>query len=438
MDEIFYLIVLMIGIPLLLVFICVVAKRWGEKYGAEDPSVQEENIVKEFPQSYRSSSKSTMEISFFEKTQELDDLAKKELATAHLYNVKNSTKYKKQTIFPISVSMNDTTRVAKIKFVERQYYRTIERYVQRNYVKTPIYSDWKVKEKYFEEKIQLKNDMLEHLQAWGSPNISAYALDIIAMLPNPKLFPSWALKIYLMEARNHAIGTVRDTYYSYESKQLNIIAQTQELLDQQNLIKKKADKKAEKHNKKSEKGIFKNFHERSAKKQMSISLNAENNIKNYTERITCQKQDLEMKKAEKKAKIDLYTQKHDLFVSQITFLPPERISRNGFTPLKAFVLADYRKIIGCYVIRNRENGKCYVGQSKDVMRRIKQHFNGTVPKNQVFSEDYYTSSMKSKEDMFEVFVFETNEKGSLDSKERELIEKYNSYGFGYNRTSGNQ
>lgn len=43
----------------------------------------------------------------------------------------------------------------------------------------------------------------------------------------------------------------------------------------------------------------------------------------------------------------------------------------GFTPLKALSGVEYEKIIGYYVIHNIENGRCYVGQSKDVLKRIK-------------------------------------------------------------------
>ena len=108
-----------------------------------------------------------------------------------------------------------------------------------------------------------------------------------------------------------------------------------------------------------------------------------------------------------------------------------------FTSLKAFAGFKYEKIIGCYIIRNRENGKCYVGQSKDVLRRLQQHFKGTEPTNIIFAEDYYTSSYSNKEDLFEVRIVRCKTKDELDETEKSLIEEYDAWTSGYNRTSGN-
>lgn len=98
---------------------------------------------------------------------------------------------------------------------------------------------------------------------------------------------------------------------------------------------------------------------------------------------------------------------------------------------------EYQKVIGCYIIHNRENGKYYVGQSKDVHKRLKQHFTGTVPKNVIFAEDYYLSNFSNKEDLFEVKILPCTTKDELDKTEKELIELYDAKNNGYNGTSGN-
>ena len=99
---------------------------------------------------------------------------------------------------------------------------------------------------------------------------------------------------------------------------------------------------------------------------------------------------------------------------------------------------NYDKIVGCYVIRNVKNGKCYVGQSKDVMKRVcKQHFDGTKVKNIIFAEDYYSSSTKNKEDLFEVRIIRLKTKDELDRTEKDLIEQYDAFTHGYNSTGGN-
>lgn len=72
------------------------------------------------------------------------------------------------------------------------------------------------------------------------------------------------------------------------------------------------------------------------------------------------------------------------------------------------------------------------------MKRVcKQHFNGTEPKNIIFAEDYYTSKLEDKRDLFEVKIVRLSTKDELDRTEMELIEKYDSFNNGYNRTAGN-
>ena len=81
--------------------------------------------------------------------------------------------------------------------------------------------------------------------------------------------------------------------------------------------------------------------------------------------------------------------------------------------------------------------KYYVGQSKDVLKRLKQHFKGTVPHNIIFAEDYYSSTFGNKEDLFEVKIIPCDTKDELDKTEKNLIEKYDAWRSGYNGTSGN-
>ncbi len=109
----------------------------------------------------------------------------------------------------------------------------------------------------------------------------------------------------------------------------------------------------------------------------------------------------------------------------------------AFTLLKKVCGFEYQKIIGCYVIHNRENDKYYVGQSKDIIKRLKQHFKGTIPNNVIFAEDYYSTPVEKREDLFEVKIIPCQTKDELDRTEKKLIEDYNSYLTGYNGTNGN-
>lgn len=139
----------------------------------------------------------------------------------------------------------------------------------------------------------------------------------------------------------------------------------------------------------------------------------------------------------------IWTEKNELtnnYKTNITMIKPlpNKIAQDkSFIMLNSFNGLEYEKIIGVYIIHNREKDKYYVGQSKDVFKRIKQHFNNTIPKNQIFAEDYYTSKLPNKEDLFELKIFKCKTKDELDTLEKKLIYEYDSWNNGYNGTSGN-
>ncbi len=117
-------------------------------------------------------------------------------------------------------------------------------------------------------------------------------------------------------------------------------------------------------------------------------------------------------------------------------LPKDTTASIKFTPLKTVVSSAHKPLLGCYVIRNRENGRCYVGQSIDVYKRLREHFDGTKPRNYIFSDDYYASS--NRENLFEVAVFRCESKSNLNEFERYLIGLFNANKTGYNKTTGNK
>ena len=129
-----------------------------------------------------------------------------------------------------------------------------------------------------------------------------------------------------------------------------------------------------------------------------------------------------------------YNEKRSLVVKLQENIETNTKNEN-FIPLKNLFAYEYRKIIGVYIVRNNENQKYYVGQSKDVIKRLNQHFKGTVPANIIFAEDYYLSNNKT--DLFSVRIIPLQTKDELDSTEKLLIEKYDSFYNGYNKTNGN-
>jgi len=88
-------------------------------------------------------------------------------------------------------------------------------------------------------------------------------------------------------------------------------------------------------------------------------------------------------------------------------------------------------MIGIYKITNLVTGRCYIGQSKDIDERFKQHF-------------YHSDSIVDKnlklygKDHFKFEVLEVCNENELDEKEAYYIRKYNSIMYGYNLIQGGQ
>lgn len=90
---------------------------------------------------------------------------------------------------------------------------------------------------------------------------------------------------------------------------------------------------------------------------------------------------------------------------------------------------------GIYAIRNKINGKHYVGQSIDIKNRWIQHRSRLRCGNH---ENYHLQNAYNmySEDNFEYLVLEECDVCQLDEKEKFYIEKYNSYNDGYNQDKG--
>lgn len=87
---------------------------------------------------------------------------------------------------------------------------------------------------------------------------------------------------------------------------------------------------------------------------------------------------------------------------------------------------------GVYIIWNKTKNKYYVGQSKDVYKRLfTQHFVKANVKNIIFAKDWYEG------DEFFYKLIELQTKDELDSIEKEYIERYDAFKNGYSNTGGN-
>ena len=372
------------------------------------------------------------------------------------------------------VDFNITSRIARIEIVQTQEYRTIQKYITQNYEKYPIYSEWKIKEKILKKTLKLTNSELELLNVNEDDLIKMFAEEIIIALNNEELFPSWFIKMYLKRELDSDLQVIKNELNSFIDSQNNkIIAQQTNIDNYNNEItqyNKTLNKQQRRKNKLELKltnisntkpsilkslislGIFNYFISKKRRNKLELKLSScntficelnknisdnNNQISKCNKNIDNYKLNISKKEKASKNKKNSRLSEYNKKLSEVKPLSNMVSQDESFTMLKLFSGLEYERIIGVYVIHNKEKDKYYVGQSKDVMKRIKQHFNGTKPKNTIFAEDYYTSQMENRDNIFELKIIRCETKDELDSLEKKLIYEYDSWNSGYNGTSGN-
>jgi len=95
-------------------------------------------------------------------------------------------------------------------------------------------------------------------------------------------------------------------------------------------------------------------------------------------------------------------------------------------------------MIGIYKLTNKINGKCYIGQSVNIKKRIENHLclnNAKEPGQVAFDYPIYRAIRKYGRENFEWEVLEECKVEELAEKELFYIEKYSSIKDGYNQTN---
>ncbi|AJP61403.1 group I intron endonuclease family protein [Enterococcus phage PEf771] len=97
-------------------------------------------------------------------------------------------------------------------------------------------------------------------------------------------------------------------------------------------------------------------------------------------------------------------------------------------------------MIGIYLIKNNINGKCYIGQSVNIEKRVKEHFWKSFYKtDRSYECVVHQAIRKYGKENFSWEVLTTCEQKDLDELERAYIKKYNTLApDGYNRAIGGQ
>lgn len=363
-----------------------------------------------------------------------------------------------------SIEFIEHTRVARINFTKIRQYKTIERTIQRNHQKFNIYSGWKVKKTPLPAiSLKLTNSALENLRCpdflfdndvvkkWDAAIlVSEHAHAILSKLVRRykamHMMPSWVKKTMLEEECTEKVATFR----LEEAECEIIIADAKDSIHgieaETTALEKKVTRvsRARRH-----KILFVIFSigtigiyalVNSGRRQKKLFTLLDDHLQNSA--IEIANLNLEITAASEKAmqirqNVDATETDYTQRLNQVQSLEDYVADNTDFLPMQNLLGFDYEKITGVYVIRNRMLDKVYVGQSKDVLKRLKNHFAGTEPKNMIFAEDYYLAKPKDRATLFEFKIEVLKTKDELDKRERDLIAEYDSFNNGYNKTAGN-
>lgn len=93
-------------------------------------------------------------------------------------------------------------------------------------------------------------------------------------------------------------------------------------------------------------------------------------------------------------------------------------------------------VCGIYKITNIKNQMCYVGQAKDMRKRLNEHLKKGLGIDTPQGNKLYQAMLEDGIDSFTFELLEECSEEELNSKERYYIELYNSIDYGYNSQSG--
>lgn len=93
-------------------------------------------------------------------------------------------------------------------------------------------------------------------------------------------------------------------------------------------------------------------------------------------------------------------------------------------------------VCGIYKITNIKNQMCYIGQAKDMRKRLNEHLKKGLGIDTPQGNKLYQAMLEDGIDSFTLELLEECSEEELNNKERYYIELYNSIDYGYNSQSG--
>lgn len=165
------------------------------------------------------------------------------------------------------------------------------------------------------------------------------------------------------------------------------------------------------------------------RKQIEIS---QENIKELTDYIKLQKQQAEeeqrikdFKKAEQKQKLETFKQTKEHLQEKLK----NQIDAKNWKPLESVLKSADKGGTGIYILYNETKNKYYVGQAKQIFKRVRDHF---------IIEDIALDHLAGDKIVFKFLTAnELDADYRLDHIEKTGIEIFNSDKAGYNKTTGN-
>lgn len=128
------------------------------------------------------------------------------------------------------VAFNNETRVAKVTIGITKKYRTIEKYITRNYTRYPIYSEWKTRNKRIVKTIKLTNKDLEELNNSKDELISLLSEDIILSIGDNSLIPSWLHKKWLKQEYSEQVKILDAQIHELKKDFAAFVSNTKKIL----------------------------------------------------------------------------------------------------------------------------------------------------------------------------------------------------------------
>jgi len=336
----------------------------------------------------------------------------------------------KKFIYLDKLSFNSTTRHLYFEVIEETEKPKITRYVTQNYVRTPIYGDISRK-----RKVLKKFDRSINPVKFANEEILKLGLDkptIVIILDAIKMVPGWRVKEMNLEKITSTIEYKKSKIRKFDQEKSGY------KFKPTNFDEIKSNFWLRLLFFLPTLGLsFVNYNSKS-QAYFNKQLNAKNKLynENHQKEIDLKNQKL----------LKVITQFNDEIREEIEELQNKylleeakeidvvKTDDKGWTDLKTASDLSFNFLnskIGVYVIWNKTKDKYYVGQSKNMGRRLNQHFKNGDVNNVIFAKDWYEN------DQFKFKCFECKTKDELDSLEKKFIGMYNAFENGYNKTKGN-